>query len=103
MSHTRFCTFLFAISLISSPLYAGDLDDGIGVDEDVNDNIQLNPNIDFIKRNALAKARRGTANNSGCGGTGNQVFGPGANLTNATIVNLSDNKGANSVCIDRKR
>lgn len=101
MSHTRFCTLLFTISLISCPLYAGDLDDGIGIDEDINDNIQLSPNIDFIKRNALAKARRNTDKNSGCGGTGNQTFGPGADLRNATIVNLSDNKGANSVCIER--
>ncbi|WP_341326995.1 hypothetical protein [Methylotuvimicrobium sp. KM2] len=103
MSFIRLCTFLLFIGLPVTPLLANDLDDGIGIDEPINDNIQLNPNIDFIKRNALAKARRNTDQNSGCGGTGNQTFGPGANLQNATIVNLSDNRRANSVCIERRR
>ena len=92
--------YLILISIVTSPLYAGDLDDGMGIDEDINDNLQLNTNIDFIKRNALAKSKRNKGD-SGCGGAGNQTFGPGANLKGATIVNLSDNKGASSVCIKR--
>ncbi|MGR9052070.1 MAG: hypothetical protein ACU84J_05425 [Gammaproteobacteria bacterium] len=95
---------LFSLLLAAASVNAGDLDDGIGIDEEINDNMQLNSNIDFIKRNALAKAKRKTKNgqsDDGCGGTGNQSFGPGANLRNATIVNLSNNKGASSVCIKR--
>ncbi|MGR9114821.1 MAG: hypothetical protein ACU85E_03585 [Gammaproteobacteria bacterium] len=95
-------SYLFLLILVSGSLAADDLNDGIGIDEPINDNLQLNSNIDFIKRNAIAKARRGAnGSNSGCSGTGNQSFGPGANLQGATIVNLSDNKGATSVCIER--
>ena len=36
--------------------------------------------------------------NTACGGTGNQSFGAGSNLTGATIVNLSDNRGSSAVC-----
>ena len=97
-------TCLLLLCLASSSLYADDLNDGIAIDEGINDNLQLNSNIDYIKRNAMAKARRSTSggqSNSGCSGTGNQSFGPGANLKNATIVNLSNNKGATSVCIKK--
>ncbi len=83
-----------------SPSYAGDLDDGIALDTPINDDLRLDINVDFIKRNAKAKAKRGAANNSnGCEGTGNQSFGAGSNLKGATIVNLSDNKGSSTVCI----
>ena len=100
----RSYTYLLLLCLVSSSLYADDLNDGIGIDEPINDDLQISPNIDFIKRNAIAKARRATKggkSNSGCSGTGNQSFGPGANLKGATIVNLSNNKGATSVCIKR--
>ena len=70
----RSYTYVLLLCLASSSLYANDLNDGIGIDEEINDDLQINPNIDFIKRNAIAKARR---------------------------VNLSNNKGATSVCIDR--
>ena len=94
--------YLFIFYLVSSPLYADDLDDGIGIDEAIDDKLQLEINIDYIKRSAIAKARRAEAKgNSGCSGIGNQSFGPGANLKGATIVNLSDNKGTSSVCIDK--
>lgn len=100
----RSYTYLLLLCLASASLYADDLNDGIGIDEEINDNLQLNSNIDFIKRNAIAKARRATKGGkgtSGCSGTGNQSFGPGTDLKGATIVNLSNNKGATSVCIDR--
>ena len=96
------CACVFAASMISSPIYAGDLDDGLGIDENISDDLQLNTNVEFIKRNAIAKAKRKSNQDSGCSGTGNQTFGPGANLKGATIVNLSNNKGASSVCIKKK-
>ena len=83
-----------------SPGFAGDLDDGIALDTPINDDLQLGINVEFIKRNAKAKAKRGASKkNSGCHGAGNQTFGAGANLKGATIVNLSNNKGASTVCI----
>jgi hypothetical protein len=83
--------------------YADDFDGGIPIDDLIDDKLETTLNIEFIKRNAKSKALRGAAKgkkgvNQDCGGTGNQTFGPGANLQGATIVNLSDNKGATSVC-----
>jgi len=86
---------------------AGDLDDGIKADTPINDDIKLDKNVQFIIRKAKTAATQ-TANgknpgnnvivNKECGGAGNQNFGAGSNLRGATIVNLSDNKGANAVC-----
>jgi hypothetical protein len=83
--------------------YADDFDGGIPIDDLIDDKLETTLNIEYIKRNAKSKALRGAAKgkkgvNQDCGGTGNQTFGPGANLQGATIVNLSDNKGATSVC-----
>ncbi len=88
------------VACSSTSGFAGDLDDGIALDTPINDDLQLGINVEFIKRNAKAKAKRGASNkNSGCHGAGNQTFGAGANLKGATIVNLSNNKGASTVCI----
>ena len=88
-------------------IVAGDLDDGIKIDEPINDDIDLDINIQYIKRRAKAAAEA-TKNgddvskkiivNKGCSGTGNQNFGAGANLKGTTIVNLSENKGTSTVC-----
>jgi hypothetical protein len=86
---------------------AGDLDDGIIADTPINDDIKLDTNVEFIVRKAKSAAAqykdgKNPGNkvfvNDGCGGTGNQNFGAGSNLKGATIVNLSDNKGADTVC-----
>ncbi|NOT84091.1 MAG: hypothetical protein HOP02_04755 [Methylococcaceae bacterium] len=77
---------------------AGDLEDGISLDEDINDDLTLTPNIEFITRNAMAKALRGSKKVIVNCGVGNQVFGPGANIKNTTIINATDNKGAVSLC-----
>lgn len=94
--------FLSLLLLIGSTTvaYADDFDGGIPLDEPIDDKLETTLNIEFIKRNAKSKALRGAdkGKNRDCGGTGNQTFGPGANLQGATIVNLSDNKGATSVC-----
>lgn len=102
---TRTKTLLILLCLFGGSVNADDLNDGIAIDEPINDDLQLNTNVEFIKRNALAKANRaiknGTSTSDGCGGAGNQTFGPGANLRGATIINLSNNKGAQSVCIQK--
>lgn len=95
------CVYSLLLCLLSAPLQADDLNDGITADEALVDDLQLDKNINFIKRNAIAKSLRGKDKDFGCGGAGNQVFGPGTDLSNATIVNLSDNEDANSVCIKR--
>jgi len=93
--------YLLAYFLAVNASYADDLDDGIGLDEAIEDKIQLKPNIDYIRRSAIARARRaqdrGTA--AACNGIGNQIFGAGSNLKGATIINLSDNKGTSAVCV----
>lgn len=93
--------FLCLFPLLGGPLCADDLDGGIALDDLViKDNLENTLNIEYIKRNARAKALRGAASgqSQGCSGVGNQTFGPGAKLQGATIINLSDNKGTTSVC-----
>ena len=98
----EFYIFLFLsllILLLCNSLNADEFDGGIPIGEPITDKLDKSLNIQYIKRNAMAKAKRGSSiGNTECGGTGNQTFGPGANLQGATIVNLSDNKGANSTC-----
>ncbi len=84
---------------------ADDLDDGIELDNPIDDSLDLDKNINFIKRSAIAKSKsKSGGNNSsqsesgGCDGTGNIKIGAGSNLKGATIVNLSNNKGTSSVC-----
>jgi hypothetical protein len=87
---------------------AGDLDDGIKMDEAINDDLKLDTNIQFIKAQAKAASQAKadgktiTSNvivNDECGGTGNQVFGVGTDLSNAVIVNISDNRGSSTACV----
>lgn len=102
----KYFTLLFFL-LISFSVVADDLDDGIKLDEPINDDINLDVNIQYIKRRAIAAAEsvqngndvnNKIVVNTACGGTGNQTFGAGSNLTGATIVNLSDNRGSSAVC-----
>lgn len=81
--------------------WGGDLDDGIAADSIIDDNLQLGKNIQFIKQNALRKAKSGKAIVTGCEGVGNNSFGPGTDLDGATIVNMSNNKNAASFCEKR--
>lgn len=99
------CLILFFS--ISLPLSAGDLDDGIKLDDPIKDDLDLDVNVQYIKRRAKAAAQMAESGkassgrvivNDPCSGTGNQTFGAGSNLKGATIVNLSNNKGATTVC-----
>lgn len=90
---------LFLLGLFCQPLLADDLDDGIGGDDPIEDKLQINKNIEYIKRNAMAKAMSGNKNTIVNCGTGNMNFAPGTKFkSNTTIVNLSNNKNATSVC-----
>ena len=73
---------------------AGDLDDGIGIDDKIDDSLQSEPNILFIVNHAKAKARQGSSDAITNGGVGNISIGAGTDLQGATIINLSDNEGA---------
>ncbi|MEQ1638497.1 MAG: hypothetical protein ABL903_17645 [Methylococcales bacterium] len=92
---------LICLMLVSFHVCADDLNDGIGIDEPIDDKIQLNPNIDFLKQNAISKAGGKENLENDCQGTGNLIIGPGADLGNATIVNLSNNKKSTQVCIEK--
>ena len=78
--------------------YANDLDDGIGIDTPINDDLNLDKNVQFIVRKALAKAKTGQQNgaqSSTCG-SGNVVIGPGSRVKE--VINVSSNKGTTAVC-----
>jgi hypothetical protein len=77
--------------------YAGDLDDGIGIDTPINDDIDVDKNIQFIVRSALAKAKTGeNGSQSSTCGSGNVVIGPGSKVRE--VINVSTNKGTTAVC-----
>lgn len=94
---------LLLLTFYVNPVYADDFDGGIDLDEPIKDNLQTGLNIEYIKRNVKSKVARGTAIVYGCEGIGNQTFGPGTNLRGATIVNLSNNKGTNTLCNKKNR
>ena len=85
---------VLVLQLLSLTVYSADLDGGIGGDEPISDELQVEPNIAFIKRNAKAKAKRGTAESNASGGVGNISS---TCTRNCTIVNMSENKGASSL------
>ena len=105
-------SMLMLLITISFSGISGDLDDGIGIDKPINDDLQLDINVDFIKRNAKAKAKRNTpdgdsntlTSNSlsgpeGCDGAGNIKIGPGTDLKGVRqIINISTNKGVSTIC-----
>lgn len=84
------------LMMLSSLVLSGDLDDGIGGDEKIDDELNLDKNLPYTIRKAQSKAKSGE--NKGCEGTGNIKVGPGATIK-GDIVNVSKNKNASSVCI----
>lgn len=95
---TNYVFQILVLYCVSFGTYADEFDGGIPLDTLISDKLEKTINIEYIKRNALTKAQQGAAINSLDCGTGNQTFGPGADLKGATIVNLSDNKGSTSAC-----
>ncbi len=101
---------LFSTILISGVVSSGDLDDGIGIDEVINDDLKPSVNIPFILMKAKAaesRGERGLTNSrpvitTGEGGQGNQTFGVGTKFgAGTTIINASEIK--NSTSITNKR
>jgi hypothetical protein len=91
----RFVTLILLIC--TTTVYADDLDDGIGIDTPINDDIDLDKNIQFIVRKALARAKTGEKNGTGSGcGSGNITIGAGSRVKE--VINVSNNKGTTAVC-----
>lgn len=90
--------YLTLILLIcTTAVYADDLDDGIGIDTPINDDLTPDRNIQFIVRKALARAKTGEKNGTGSGcGSGNIIIGPGSRVKE--VINISNNKGTTAVC-----
>lgn len=87
--------FAAVMTLAGSMAHAGDLDDGIGIDEKLDDSLQSKPNLVFIVNHAKAKARQSNSENTiRENGAGNITIGAGSDLKGATIINLSDNEDA---------
>ena len=94
-----FKALLIVSNLCVVPYCLGnDLDDGIKLDESINDQLEKTKNISYIKQYAIMKVKDGTAIVNGCQGAGNITIAPGTNLNNTTIVNLSNNKDVSAVC-----
>jgi hypothetical protein len=81
---------------MSGQSLSNDFNDGIGIDEPITDNIDVDRNVNFIVADAVAKAKKESTNgkiiiNSGTG-LGNINIGAGTDLSGTTIINLSDNE-----------
>lgn len=90
-------SLLIIFFVLSNYSSADEFDGGIRIDEPITDKLDISFNIPYLVRKAKAAIETGKIN-TGCGGAGNQTFGPGSHLNNATIINYSDNKGAISLC-----
>lgn len=82
--------------ILKNPVaYCDDLDGGIpSNDEPITDQLEVAPNIAFIKRKAKARVANGTAETNSTGGVGNITS---TCTKNCTIVNSSNNKGATNI------
>jgi hypothetical protein len=87
------CTYLTMVFLLAACFYAhaGDLDDGIKIDEKIEKYDTLDRpgiNIQFIKRSAKASATNGSIRSSGSGDTaiGGFINKPGAKVGDVTII-----------------
>jgi len=87
--------------LVVMPVFAGDLDDGIAIDEPLDDTLTTDMNRTFIVNMVNAKKKAGSSGKNGkvitSDGVGNINIGVGTDLKGATIINLSDNEGATAV------
>lgn len=100
------CCTAFAMQVfpvLNQSAIAGDLDDGIGIDQRISDDLKLDNNNEYIVTKATTKARQAQIKGKKDGdivnadGTGNISIAPGADLKGATIINLSNNKGSTVV------
>lgn len=82
--------------IFTATVTADDLDDGIGIDEPITDDLNLDKNVQFIVRNALSKGNSNQADSTGTCGSGNIVIGAGSNVQE--VINISSNTGTTAVC-----
>jgi len=86
--------------MIGNIAYANDLDDGIGIDNAIDDGLDLGKNTKFIVRKSLARQKSdqksGSSSQSGSCGSGNIVIGAGSKIKE--VINISTNKGTTAVC-----
>ena len=93
---TKSLFFVFLLFLYNPTAYCADLDGGIpSGDEVISDELQVQPNVAFIKRNAKAKVNSGSAETSPSGGGVGNISS--TCTKNCTIVNSTNNKGATSI------
>ncbi len=91
----KYILLIFSVMAINA-VNAGDLDDGIGIDQPNNDDLSLDKNIKFITRKAIAKAKSQQGGGTSACGSGNVVIGPGSKVKE--VINVSTNKGTTAVC-----
>ncbi len=98
--------FSVLLCLFSSIVLGGDLDDGIAIDEPINDSLKPTINIPFILMKAKAAELRGKKGlkssrpviTQGDQGQGNITFGVGSKIApGTTIVNTSEIKNSNAI------
>jgi hypothetical protein len=93
---------LISLFLVAANSYANDLDDGIGIDNRIDDGLDLGKNTKFIIRKGLSKAKASNkaggkdGSQSGSCGTGNIIIGAGSKIKE--VYNISTNKGTTTVC-----
>ncbi len=107
MSSTKAIFLASVLLFLPGASLGGDLDDGIELDEPLDDAnaLQKGINVPFILMKAKGKELTGkrtgnkliTSKDSSAG-QGNIIFGPGAKIAPGTvIINRSDNRGATAV------
>lgn len=87
MTKTLFSGLFFVLVSLCSVSFANDLDDGIGLDEEINDDLTLKPNTAFSMRKSKSKF----AQDSKIGNTillcpGNYAFGSQDNKVDKTNI-----------------
>ncbi len=96
----------FIIMLVPGITYSNDLDDGIALDDPINDDLKRTVNIPFIlmkAKGAELRAKKGLNSSrpvisQGENGQGNITFGIGSKIApGTTIINSSEIRDSNSI------
>lgn len=94
---------LLGLLVLTGTAMAGDLDDGIALDEPINDDIELGINVSYIiskaKASSLSDQQRSIVDDDdGVVGQGNIIIKPGVRLPPGTIIiNNSNINGATAI------
>ena len=96
---------LITLLLTTGISHASDLNDGIAIDDNIDDSLQRDFNTSFVvtksTTRAIAREKKGKDSNTVIlkdgAGVGNIDIGAGSNLKGATIINLSTNKNSTAI------